>query len=176
MSDAINVIQEGKILSVYSMLIFISPSFVSVIPCSPIRLGPKVGVMLMLPPLFERSPWDCPLIDVSRLAFADVPHKLLSRCTGDCEMTGELWTLTPGDTARRLIDASSKSSSRRRLLDFFNASAAVGGCIGPGVDAREVQPLLLCSVPVAPMVGESMLMSSLIADDSARGNDGGGGV
>jgi len=43
--------------------------------------------MLMLPALLERSPWDWPLIDVSLLAFA-VPHKVLSRCAGDCEMTG----------------------------------------------------------------------------------------
>ena len=84
-------------------------------------------------------------------------------------MTGLLWTLTPGETARRLIEASSKSSSRRRLFDFLSASAAVGGCIGPGVDARDAPPLV-------PIVGESILMSSLIADDSARGKDGGGGV
>lgn len=64
-----------------------------------------------------------------------------------------------------MIEASSKSSSRRRLFDFFKASAAVGGCIAPGVDALDAPP---------PIVGESMFMSSLIADDSARGKDGGG--
>ena len=128
--------------------------------------------MLILPALLERSPCDWPLIEVSLLALAE-PHKVLSRCAGDWEMTGLLCTLTPGDTARRLIEASSKSSSRRRLLDFFNASAAVGGCIGPGVDARDAP---LCSAPVVGLVGESMLMSSLIADDSPRWNDGGGGV
>jgi hypothetical protein len=61
------------------MLIFIKPSLVSVMPCSPTRFGPSVGVMLMLPPLFDRSPLDCPLMEVSRLAFAAVPHRLLSR-------------------------------------------------------------------------------------------------
>src|SRR5690242_17705573 len=127
------------------MLIFIKPSLVSVMPCSPTRFGPKVGVILMLPPLLDRSPFDCPLIEVSRLAFVivDVPQRLPSRWLGDCEMTGLLCTLNPGDTARRFNECSSKSSSRRRLLDFFNPSAAVGGFIDCGVDAREVQPRLM---------------------------------
>jgi hypothetical protein len=60
-------------------------------------------------------------------------------------------------------------------------STAVGGYIGPGVDAREAHPIPLCwSCAVPPcddeMVGESMLMSSLTVDDSARGKVGGGGV
>jgi hypothetical protein len=168
----------------YSMLIFISPSLVSVMPCKPTRLGPKVGVMLKLPPLFDRSPLDCPLMDVSRLAFVAVPQRLPSRWLGDCEMTGLLCTLRPGDTARRLSECSSKSSSRRRLLDFFSPSAAVGGFIDCGVEAREVQfRLTLWSGAGMPLplfantVGESMFMSSLIAaEDSARLNDGGGGV
>lgn len=173
----------------YSMLIFIKPSLVSVMPCSPTRFGPNVGVMLMLPPLFDRSPLDCPPIDVSRLAFVivdavvAVPQRLPSRWLGDCEITGLLCTLKPGDTARRFSECSSKSSSRRRLLDFFSPSAAVGGFMDCGVDAREVQPRLTLwsgagiSLPLfADMMGESIFMSSLIADDSARGNDGGGGV
>lgn len=162
----------------YSMLIFMSPSLVSVMPCSPILLGPRVGVMLILPALFDLSPVECPLIEVSLPALA-VPHRLLSRCAGDCEMTGLLCTLRPGDTARRLIDISSKSSSRRRLFDFFSPSAAEGGFIWPGVEARDAHPLF-CSCAMFSlkdeMVGESMFISSLIADDSAREKDGGGGV
>ena len=47
---------KRRFLSNYSMLIFIRPSFVSVMPCKPILFGPNIGVMLILPPLFERSP------------------------------------------------------------------------------------------------------------------------
>jgi hypothetical protein len=94
---------------------------------------------------------------------------------------GLLWTLRPGLTARRLMEVSSKSSSRRRLFDFLSPSAAVGGNMGPGVEARDAQPIpLLWSCPLGPcedeIVGESMLMSSLTAEDSARGKLGGGGV
>ncbi len=52
-----------------------------------------------------------------------------------------------------------------------------------GVDAREVQPrLILWSGAGMPlplfddMIGESIVMSSLIAEDSAWQNEGGGGV
>jgi hypothetical protein len=162
------------------MLIFISPSLAFSMPMIPTLFGPKVGVIVILPPLLERSPVECPLIDVSLPLFVEVPHKLLSRCAGECDIIGLLCTLTPGLTARRLIEVSSKSSSRRRLFDFFRPSAAVGGNIAPGVDARETHPKLMGSGTAVPcddeMVGESMLMSSLIADDSARGNVGGGGV
>lgn len=157
------------------------PSFAFSIPMRPTRFGPKVGVMLILPPLLERSPFECPLIDGSLPVLADVPHKLPSRCAGDCDMMGLLWTLTPGLTARRLIEVSSKSSSRLRLFDFLRPSAAVGGYIAPGVEARDVQPSPLpwsgTGIPCEDeIVGESILISSLTADDSARGNEGGGGV
>ena len=90
-------------------------------------------------------------------------------------------TLKPGDTARRFSECSSRSSSRRRLLDFFSPSAAVGGNIDCGVEARDVHPRLMFSAVIggpldADMIGESMLISSLIAEDSARGKLGGGGV
>jgi hypothetical protein len=66
-------------------------------------------------------------------------------------------------------------------LDFLRPSAAVGGNIDCGVDARDVHPKLIFSAVMAgpfdaDMIGESMLMSSLIADDSARAKLGGGGV
>lgn len=114
------------------MLIFISPSLVSVMPCSPTLLGPNDGVMLVLPPLFDLGPWPlCPLLPAWSLApFVAAPHRLLSLCAGDCDSTGLFVTLTPGETARRLIELTSRSSSRRRLLDFFRPSAAEGGAKG----------------------------------------------
>lgn len=58
------------------------------------------------------------------------PHWMLSRCSGLCT-TGELCTLMPGLTARRLKLTGSRSSSRRRLLLMRRViSAAEGGC-GP---------------------------------------------
>jgi hypothetical protein len=74
----------------HSMLIFINPSFAFSIPMRPTLFGPKVGVMLILPPLLERSPFDCPLMDGSLPVLVDVPHKLPSRCAGDCDMIGLL--------------------------------------------------------------------------------------
>lgn len=169
----------------YSMLIFISPSLVSVMPCKPIRLGPSDGVIDTLPPLFDLSPLAEVPLGGSFVGFAD-PQR--SRPAGDCDSMGLLVTLRPGDTARRLMEYSSRSSSRRRLLDFFNPSAAVKGARGCGVDERDIAPG--CTNPsdaavVVPegrdvdpdeTVGESMLMSSLTAEDPARGKDGGGGV
>lgn len=123
----------------HSILIFMKPSLVSVMPCRPILLGPNEGVILTLPPLFDLSPaaWPpepCPF------AFVAVPHRLPSRCAGDCDSTGLFWTLTPGETARRLMECPSRSSSRLRLLDFFSASAAVGGASGCGVEDRDMYP------------------------------------
>lgn len=55
------------------------------------------------------------------------PHDILSRWSGLC-VTGELCTLIPGLTARRLKLTGSKSSSRRRLVLILRViSAAVGG-------------------------------------------------
>lgn len=168
------------------MLIFIKPSLVSVIPCRPILLGPKDGVIVVLPPLFDLSPLTTFPVEGSLVSFAE-PHK--SRFAGDCDRTGLLCTLRPGDTARRLIEYSSKSSSLRRLLDFFKPSAAVSGAAsGCGVDARDTDPG--CTKPsdialvgadgreveVDETEGESILISSLTAEDPARGKEGGGGV
>lgn len=80
----------------------------------------------------------------------------------------------------------SKSSSLRRLLDFFRPSAAVNGASACGVEDRDMYPEWLFpsdtavvlaegnDVDVDDTVGESILMSSLIVEDPARGNDGGG--
>lgn len=111
-------------------------------------------------------------------------------------MMGELWALRLGETARRLNDMGSKSSSRRRLLFIRRViSAAVGsGCWGPGpgpgadvdtdvdVDVDRAGGMLvreagrlssvgLTSMEEAPASGESMAMSSLKLD-MARGRIG----
>lgn len=117
----------------HSMLIFISPSLVSVIPCRPTLFGPRLGVtLIVLPPLFDLSPeaWPpggAPFVIEPSLLVLFVAH-MPSLCCGDCDRTGLLVTLKPGDTARRLIEFTSKSSSLRRF--FFRPSAAVGGTIG----------------------------------------------
>jgi hypothetical protein len=71
-------------------------------------------------------------------------------------------------------------------LDFLRPSAAEGGANGCGVDDRETQPAWLfesslavacidgSDVDVDDTEGESILISSLIADDPARGKEGGG--
>lgn len=86
------------------------------------------------------------------------------------------------------MECSSRSSSLLRLLDFFKPSAAVKGIIGCGVDERDTNPgcanpsditgaaAEVRDVEVEETVGESMLMSSLMAEEPARGNEGGGGV
>jgi hypothetical protein len=74
----------------YSILIFMSPSFAFSMPIRPTLFGPRVGVMLILPPLLERSPVECPLMDVSLPVLVELPHKVLSRCAGDCDMMGLL--------------------------------------------------------------------------------------
>lgn len=134
----------------------------------------------MLHPLFDLSPLTAVPLDVSLVSFAE-PHR--SRLAGDCDKTGLLCTLRPGETARRLIEYSSRSSSRRRLLDFFSPSAAVKGARGCGVDDRDTDPGCTNPSAVAAFArdadreetpGESMLISSLTAEDPARGNDGGG--
>jgi len=100
----------------HSMLIFISPSFVSTMPWKPTRfIGPPLGTGFP----------DSPLLP------GRLPHG--SRCIGLC-MTGLLCTLIPGLTALRLKLVGSKSSSRRRLLFTLRVISAAVGC---GVNDRE---------------------------------------
>jgi hypothetical protein len=131
-----------------------SPSLVSVMPCNPTRLGPSEGVMLVptlplrLPPLpddLSLDPWPPVAAVMSLLAFVAVPHRLASLWAGDCDKTGLFCTLNPGDTARRLREFTSRSSSRRRLFDFLRPSAAEGGTSGCGVEDREAKPVGLIS-------------------------------
>ena len=87
--------------------------------------------------------------------------------------------LSPGETARRLNIAGSKSSSRRRLPSVFLVNSPVVD-IGCGVEERDGDELL---APVGNTgtlgatidVGVSIAMSSL-TEEFAPGANGGGGV
>jgi hypothetical protein len=62
-------------------------------------------------------------------------------------MMGELWTLMPGLTARRLMLTGSRSSSRRRLLLMRRViSAALGGW--PGIKEPVPAPVVLATAAV----------------------------
>lgn len=148
-------------------------------PCKPTLFGPRLGVTLMvLPPLLDLSPvgWPLlgalPVIDPSLLVLVG-PQVAPSLCCGDCDRTGLFVTLKPGDTARRLMEWTSKSSSLRRF--FLRPSAAVGGTIACGVDPRDMESSLmgsdvdiLCRYCVMEATGRSMFRSSLIADELPR--------
>lgn len=106
---------------------------------------------------------------------------------------GLLPTLKPGETARRLIDCISRSSSLRRLLTLRRPSAAeIGPCTPAGgwncVCGCAVDAAGVCSLVGTAQgnnepggadaaVGESILASSLMVDEDPRGKKvGGGGV
>jgi hypothetical protein len=107
-------------------------------------------------------------------------------------ITGLLCTDIPGDTARRLNEVGSRSSSRRRLLFILRViSAAVGmgwgvvggagdvdrGCVSCGSSDGETKPAPYSEDDMAERDGEPIATSSLIPEDDARGrNVGGGGV
>ena len=114
----------------HSMLMFINPSFVSFIPCIPIRF--PTALELLLPPLLALSPgaW---LDNESRWDFGHLPPSL---CAGDGGSIGLFCRLTPGETARRLNWLGSKSSSLLRLPRAFLVASAVEGP-GCGVEERD---------------------------------------
>ena len=72
----------------HSMLMFIKPSWVSVIPCNPTRFDGPPGpfILPLLPVLLTLSPetWT---LGTSRLPF-ELPHQPPSRCKGDWGQTG----------------------------------------------------------------------------------------
>ena len=114
------------------MLMFMSPSLVSVIPCNPNRLnGPPVCGLLLE---FVSGNND-PILD-----FGGGPHGLgpdpPSVAADEFDITGLLWTLMLGDTARRLNSVASKSSSRARLR--LNSCTGVGCCGALRVELREL--------------------------------------
>lgn len=154
------------------MLIFIKPSFVSVIPCSPILFGP---LLALHPPLLF-SP--CPL------AFAGgCPHDFPSLKTGLCGSTGLPCTLIPGETALLLNDAGSKSSSLRLFLLIFRAtSAAVGGAVddAKGVEDRDLIRSTVFATGFSTLVrseeGGVSMLSSLMPEELSLGYSEGGGV
>lgn len=188
----------------YSILIRIRPSCVSVMPWKPTRpLLPLIGLpcpaLPLLPPELPVS-LGVPDAFSPPLLPGREPQGMLSRCSGLC-MTGELCTLMPGLTARRLKLIESISSSLRLLLLMRRViSSAVGGTRGPpceppaeggacGVSDRLLSlpvpiiaragpgPNKLAAADPADREGESILISSLMPDDEPRGrNAGGGGV
>lgn len=96
-------------------------------PCKPTFFGPSTGVAFGLTASVFSSPEvPVPPFDVSLVGFG-CPHHPPPFELGDWLITGLLCTLSPGETARRFIDARSKSSSRRRLLPTLrDISATVG--------------------------------------------------
>lgn len=128
-------------MPLYSMLSLVIPSLVSTMPWYPTRpfaralsptLPPALPSLLGVPPF---SPPALPLLPGLE------PHGAC--CIGLC-MIGEPWTLSPGDTARRLKLTGSRSSSRRRFVSLRVTSATDGGgcCSAAGI---EEEPLI-CGV------------------------------
>lgn len=151
------------------MLMFINPSLVSFIPCSPTRRG----VVLCCP--FRFASGFPPYADLG-----GPPQPLLpaSLTTGELGITGLLWMLVLGETALRLKRLGSKSSSRRRLR---RKSPSVGTCgAAKGVEDRELGRSngLANSPDVTPSTEgvTSMVESSSDIDEAAVWRDVGGGV
>lgn len=110
------------------MLILMIPSLVSTMPWNPIRPLPPPPPPLPLLTLPLSLCALLPALSPPLLPGLD-PHGMASLCMGLC-VTGELCTLNPGLTARRLKLTGSRSlSSRRRLLLIRREiSAAEGVC------------------------------------------------
>lgn len=107
------------------MLMLINPSLVSVIPCSPTRFNvPVCGPLRLLLLVSGKSE---PMFDLGGPQML-VPESLNA---GELGITGLLWALKLGDTARRLKRLESKSSSRPRFL--------LNSCIGVGCAALRVE-------------------------------------
>lgn len=160
----------------YSMLMFINPSLVSVMPCSPTRLGvPLWGGFRPGPSWFARSRNGGPRED-----FGSGPQALfpVSFTTGEFDITGLLCALVLGDTALRLKRLESRSSSRRRFREMSTADGICGGW--KGVEARELgfSDGLAESPAREPSVAGVMSIaeSSSDIDDVRVGRVGGGGV
>lgn len=100
---------------------FIRPSLVSFIPCKPTLLTePNEPIFPPLSLPRERSAEDVPEVD-----FDDRPQGFASFIAGDCGITGLLWML--GDTARRLKELGSNSSSLILLCAFREVSVTTLG-------------------------------------------------
>lgn len=160
----------------HSILIFIIPSEVSVIPCNPTLFGP--GPELTLPCL---SSDPMPALEVSRVNF-DLSHQPPALGTGDWVATGLLCMLSPGETARLLIEWGSKSSSLRRLLTFRLTSVKDGNAWNwtqlSGAGMADAVCVVLATMQVDGGVdtrGES-IPASLIPDELLARLPNGGGV
>jgi hypothetical protein len=167
----------------YSMLMFISPSLVSVMPWSPTRFMPPSAV----PAAWISGP------NRPGAALGVEVNTLPSLTTGECVTTGLLCPLIPGDTARRLNKLGSRSSSRRRLRRSSDAVGVWEGC-GVGDRDRDLPRPRLCvrvvrevseievlpPIRVATICGVKSIgvsskdrLNALATDDD---EDGGGGV
>ena len=96
----------------------------SVILCKPTLLGPILAaaevILDELPLLFERCcASDVAATEFSLVVFGGPPQVDGSRSRGDAATVGLLCTLKLGDTARRLMEYTSKSSSLERFPNFF---------------------------------------------------------
>lgn len=138
----------------HSMLMFMNPSLVSFIPCSPTRRGVPA----------------CEVFRFTASAFG-------SFTTGELGMTGLLWMLVLGDTALRLKRFESRSSSRRRFRlkspndEIWDAAT--------GVEAREFRSNGLANSVVEPNAVDGVISiaeSSSDIDDAAVCRSDGGGV
>lgn len=152
----------------HSMLMFINPSLVSFIPCSPTRRG-------------------VPACDAFRLTDSELPRSVNgfggspqplfpdSFTTGELGIMGLLCRLVLGDTALRLKRFESKSSSRRR---FRLKSPNEAWAAATGVEDREFRSNGLANSvePTAVDGVISIAESSSDIEDAAVGRCDGGGV
>lgn len=106
----------------HSMLMFINPSLVSVMPCRPTRF--KVPVCGLLRLLLVLSGKSDPIFDLGGGPQILWPESLTA---GEFGITGLLWALILGETARRLKRLGSKSSSRPRFR--LNSCIMGVGCV-----------------------------------------------
>lgn len=122
---------KAKITENHSMLMFINPSLVSVIPCKPTRF--KVPVCGLLRLLLVFSGKSDPIFDLGGGPQMLCPESLTA---GEFGITGLLWVLILGETARRLNRLGSKSSSRPR----FRLNSCIMG-VGCGMLRAELREL-----------------------------------
>lgn len=145
---------------------FISESLASVIPCNPTRFKvPVCGLLLLRGLLSGKSE--------PRLDLGGGPQILgpVSLIAGELGITGLLWALMLGETARRLNRFGSKSSSRPRFR--LNSCMAVGCASEPREQGRS-KGLANSKVDVDGVM--SIAKSSSETDGGPVGRIVGGGV
>lgn len=150
------------------MLMFISESLASVIPCNPTRFNvPVCGLLLLRGLLSGKSE--------PRLDLGGGPQMLdpVSLIAGELGITGLLWALMLGETARRLKRLGSKSSSRPRFR--LNSCMAVG-CAALRSEPRELGRSKGLANSKVDVDGVMSIAKSSSETDGGPGRIGGGGV